>query len=56
MLDYHDQYAGADDAACSGGVFVHVDETVHHCLYVVVRSGDDGSLSISSIPREENWC
>ena len=52
VLDYHYRHTGAD----VGGVFVHVDETARHCLFVAVRTGDDGLLSILSIPREVNWC
>lgn len=59
VLDYYDHYFGADvgdAAAWFGGVFVRVGETVRHCLFVEVRTGDDGLLSILSIPREVNWC
>lgn len=52
VLDYHYRHTGVD----VGGMFVHLNETAHHCLFVVVRTADDGLLSISSIPREVNWC
>ncbi|KAK6130541.1 hypothetical protein DH2020_035722 [Rehmannia glutinosa] len=62
VLDYYDHYVrpyfggDTDAGGGGGGFFAHADVTAHHCLFVAVKTGDNGSLSILGTPREVNWC